>query len=161
MHTDQTDEEKREPAKRVPIWASQLVTDRGIDGRLYFHDDNSGTSKQIIFSVKGGQNIGVSEVRDLIGVLQREKAEIGVYISFAEPTREMRREAAEAGFYTSPGISASAGRKFPRIQLLTIRDLIEGAKSVQRPLTRDTTFKKAPRSRPDTPTNLTLNLSGE
>jgi adenine specific DNA methylase Mod len=105
-------------------------SDRGIDGRLYFHDDNSGSSRQIIFSVKGGHNIGVSEVRDLIGVLQREKAEIGVYISFEEPTKPMLREAAEAGFYTSPGSSGAEGGKYPRIQLLTIRDLLEGTKSV-------------------------------
>jgi DNA modification methylase len=137
--------------------------DRGIDGRLYFHDDNSGSSRQIIFSVKGGHNIGVSEVRDLIGVLQREKAEIGVYISFEEPTKPMLREAAEAGFYTSPGSSGAEGGKYPRIQLLTIRDLLEGTKSVQRPLlhARDTTFRRAPRSRPTPAANLTLNLTGE
>jgi site-specific DNA-methyltransferase (adenine-specific) len=129
---------------------------------LYFHDDNTGASKQIIFSVKSGQNIGVSEVRDLIGVLQREKAEIGVYISFEEPTKPMLREAAEAGFYTSPGSSGSAGGKYPRIQLLTIQDLLEGTKSVQRPLhVRDVTFRKAPRSRPTAATNLSLNLTGE
>jgi DNA modification methylase len=135
--------------------------DRGIDGRLYFHDDLTGDSKQIIFSVKGGHNIGVSEVRDLIGVLQREKAEIGVYISFEEPTKPMLREAAEAGFYTSPGSSGAEGGKYPRIQLLTIRDLLEGTKSVQRPRLhpRDTTFRRAPRSRPDAATNLTLNLT--
>ena len=134
--------------------------DRGIDGRLYFHDDNSGDSRQIIFSVKGGHNIGVSEVRDLIGVLQRERAEIGVYISFEEPTRPMLREAAEAGFYTSPGSSGSAGGKYPRIQLLSIKDLLEGTKSVQRPLhVRDTTFKKAPRSRPAAAENLDLPLT--
>lgn len=134
--------------------------DRGIDGRLYFHDDNSGTSKQIIFSVKGGQNIGVSEVRDLVGVLQREKAEIGVYISFEEPTRPMQREAAEAGFYTSPGASGAAGGKFPRIQLLTIKGLLEGTQRLQRPLfSRDVTFRKAPRSRSDAATNLTLDLA--
>jgi len=127
--------------------------DRGIDGRLYFHDDLTGDSKQIIFSVKGGHNIGVSEVRDLIGVLQRERAEIGVYISFEEPTKPMLREAAEAGFYTSPGSSGAEGGKYPRIQLLTIRDLLEGTKSVQRPLlhARDTTFRKAPPSRPPPP----------
>lgn len=129
--------------------------DRGIDGRLYFHEATGGESKQIIFSVKGGQNIGVSEVRDLIGVLQREKAEIGVYISFEEPTKPMLREAAEAGFYTS-----ADGSKYPRVQLLTIKDLLEGNKNVQRPLhVRDVTFKKAPRSRPDAATNLTLNLT--
>jgi DNA modification methylase len=129
--------------------------DRGIDGRLYFHDDRSGDSKQVIFSVKGGHNIGVSEVRDLIGVLQREKAEIGVYISFEEPTKPMQKEAAEAGFYTSPD-----GSRYPRLQLLTIKDLIEGNKRVERPLhVRDVTFKKAPRSRPAAATNLTLNLT--
>jgi DNA modification methylase len=135
--------------------------DRGIDGRLYFHDDNSGSSRQIIFSVKGGHNIGVSEVRDLIGVLQREKAEIGVYISFEEPTKPMQREAAEAGFYTSVGSSGAEGGKYPRIQLLTIRDLLEGTKSVQRPRLhdRDTTFRKAPRSRPTAAENLDLPLS--
>ena len=143
-----------------PIEAIKKGADRGIDGRLYFHDDNSGSSRQIVFSVKGGHNIGVSEVRDLIGVLQRERAEIGVYISFEEPTKPMLREAAEAGFYTSPGSSGAEGGKFPRIQLLTIRDLLEGTKSVQRPhlQPRDTTFRKAPRSRPSPAQNLTLDL---
>ena len=72
----------------------------------------------------------------------------------------MLREAAEAGFYTSPGSSGAEGGKFPRIQLLTIRDLLEGTKSVQRPHLhpRDTTFRKAPRSRPDAAANLELDL---
>jgi hypothetical protein len=137
-----------------PNEAIKKGADRGIDGRLYFHDDNSGTSKQIIFSVKGGQNIGVSEVRDLIGVLQRERAEIGVYISFEEPTKPMQREAAEAGFYTS-----ADGSKYPRLQLLTVKELLEGTRTVQRPLhVRDVTFRKAPRSRQAKAENLTLNL---
>ncbi len=84
------------------------------------------------------------------GVLQREKAEIGVYISFAEPTAPMRREAAEAGFYTS-----ADGSRYPRLQLLTIRGLIEGTQHLQRPLhVRDVTFKRAPRSRPSAALNL-------
>jgi site-specific DNA-methyltransferase (adenine-specific) len=129
--------------------------DRGIDGRLFFHDDRSGDSKQIIFSVKGGHNIGVSEVRDLIGVLQREKAEIGAYISFEEPTKPMQKEATEAGFYTS-----SDGTRYPRLQLLTIEGLLEGTQHLQRPLhVREVTFKKAPRSRGEVSTNLSLPLT--
>jgi len=140
-----------------PSEAIKKGADRGIDGRLFFHDDRSGDSKQIIFSVKGGRNIGVSEVRDLIGVLQREKADIGVYISFEEPTKPMQKEAAEAGFYTS-----ADGSRYPRLQLLTITDLLEGNRNVQRPLhVREVTFKKAPRSRPDAVQNLSLNLIGE
>jgi SAM-dependent methyltransferase len=140
-----------------PTEAIKKGADRGIDGRLYFHDDRSGDSKQIIFSVKGGQNIGVAEVRDLIGVLQREKAEIGVYISFAEPTKPMQKEAAEAGFYTS-----ADGSKYPRLQLLTIEGLLTGTQHLQRPLhVRDVTFKKAPKSRAAAPENLTLNLGSD
>jgi site-specific DNA-methyltransferase (adenine-specific) len=131
--------------------------DRGIDGRIFFHEATGGDSKQIIFSVKGGHNIGVAEVRDLIGVLQREKADIGVYISFAEPTKPMLREAAEAGFYTS-----ADGSKYPRVQLLTIRGLLEGTQRLERPLhVRDVTFKKAPRARAAAAQNLTLALSHE
>ena len=40
-------------------------------------------------------------VRDLRGVIEREKAEIGVLLSFEEPTAGMRAEAADAGFYES------------------------------------------------------------
>lgn len=131
-------------------------SDRGIDGRKYFHDDRSGKSKQIIFSVKGGRNIGVSEIRDLIGVLQREQAEIGVYISFEEPTKHMLREAAEAGFYSSP-----ASGKYPRIQLLSIKDLLLDGKRVEFPRLLDATFKKAPKHRAAPAENLSLTLSDE
>ena len=54
--------------------------DRGIDGRLYFHDDSNGETKQIIFSVKAGK-VQSSHVRDLVGVINRENAQIGVLIS--------------------------------------------------------------------------------
>ena len=81
--------------------------DRGIDGRLYFHTDK-GKTQQIIFSVKAGQNINVAHVRDLRGVIEREKAAIGVLITMEEPTKPMTKEAAEAGFYkvNRPSISA-------------------------------------------------------
>jgi site-specific DNA-methyltransferase (adenine-specific) len=129
--------------------------DRGIDGRIYFHEARSSDSKQIIFSVKGGRNVGVTEVRDLLGVLQRERADIGVYISFAEPTKPMVREAAEAGFYTSQD-----GSKYPRVQLLTIKGLLSGTQRLERPLhVQDVTFKKAPLSRPAPAQNLSLDLT--
>lgn len=126
--------------------------DRGIDGRLYFHDDESGKSKQIIFSVKAG-GVSVPQIRDLVGVLAREKAEIGVFLCFEEPTRPMLREAAEAGLYKS-----SDGTTYPRVQVLTIQQILDG-KQPEYPLhRRDATFKKAPRSRPAPAENLTLPL---
>ena len=116
--------------------------DRGIDGRLYFHDEGrGGKTKQIIFSVKAG-HVTVSHIRDLVGVINREKAQIGAFLSLDPPTSPMRKEAASAGFYESPW------GKHPRIQLLTIEALL-GGKSVDYPQGADVTFKKAQRVRYD------------
>jgi len=113
--------------------------DKGIDGRLYFHDDESKVAKQVVFSVKAGK-VAVSQVRDLRGVLEREKAAIGVFISLEEPTRAMVAEAAGSGFYDSPW-----GTTHPRLQLLTVGELLAG-KKVDRPPSRgDVTFERAPR----------------
>jgi len=132
--------------------SSKKGADRGIDGRLYFHDDDSGQSKQIIFSVKGG-GVSVPQIRDLRGVIEREKAEIGVFLSFEAPTKPMLKEAAEAGFYKSSDRSS-----YPRLQILTIEEILKG-KQPEYPLhRRDATFKKAPRSRPDAAKNLLLPL---
>lgn len=116
--------------------------DKGIDGKLYFHDEAEGAqTKLIVFSVKAG-NVTASHLRDLRGVLEREDAAIGVLISMESPTKAMRTEAATAGFYTSPGWK----KKYPRIQLLTIAELLKG-EEVQRPPRDDRTFRKAPTSR--------------
>lgn len=115
--------------------------DRGIDGRIYFHDaPKAGKTKQIILSVKGGHT-SVKDVRDLLGVVQRENAEVGVLLTLEEPTRPMRSEAAGAGFYKSP-----LGGKYPRLQILTIEQLLTGQR-IDYPAASqqvDVTFKKAP-----------------
>lgn len=114
--------------------------DKGIDGRLFFHDAGTGgKTKQIIFSVKAGHLVP-NYLRDLRGVLDREQAEIGVLLTFETPTAGMRAEAASAGFYESPW-----GR-FPRIQMLTVGQLM-GGKTVKYPhLTGgNVTHRQAPR----------------
>ncbi|CAN5826768.1 site-specific DNA-methyltransferase [soil metagenome] len=114
--------------------------DRGIDGRLYFHDEGaSGKTKQIILSVKAGKT-GPDHIRDLRGVLGREDAAIGVLISMQEPTQPMKKEIASAGFYESPW------GKHPKLQILTIQDLLNGKKIDYPPAGQvDRTFKKAPK----------------
>ena len=126
--------------------------DRGIDGRLYFHDNTKGDSKQILFSVKAG-GVTVSQIRDLRGTLEREKAEIGVFLCFEAPTRPMMKEAAEAGFYTSPD-----GTKYPRMQVLTVQQLLNGQQVEYPRYARDNTFKQAPRSRAAAAENMSLPL---
>jgi DNA modification methylase len=134
-------------------WALSLVgarpteekkgADRGIDGRLYFHDENKRDrkTKQIIFSVKAG-HVQSAYVRDLRGVIDREDAQIGVLICMEAPTKPMLKEAAEAGFYKPPGLED----RYPRIQILTIEELLAG-KGVAYPRLLEVTFKKAPKAR--------------
>ena len=119
--------------------------DKGIDGRLYFFVE-PGKAEQIIFSVKAG-HVTASHVRDLHGVVDREKAAIGVLISLEEATQPMRSEAADGGFYTSKELG---NPKYPRIQLLTIEDIFSG-KKVECPHSVSSrevnpTFKQAPKS---------------
>ena len=123
--------------------------DKGIDGRLYFFDEPDATkTKQIIFQVKAGQT-GPADVRDLRGVIERENAEIGVLITLKEPTREMRSEAAAAGFYVPP---VTLNEKYPRIQILTVSELLQG-KRVEYPARSNITFRKAPKAKRRSPNN--------
>jgi hypothetical protein len=109
--------------------------DRG--GRINFFDEKGGRVKKIIISVKAGKP-QVSHVRDLVGTVQREKGAIGVLITMQPPTEPMKREAADAGLYHSPGW----GRHYPTIQLLTVADLLAG-KGIEYPHATGLTFKKA------------------
>lgn len=123
--------------------------DQGIDGRLYFHDEAEGNkTKQVIFSVKGGHT-SVRDIRDLRGVIEREKAEIGVLLTLQDSTQPMRTEAAGAGFYTSPW------GKHSRLQIITIAELLNNKRVDMPPLRQvNITFKKAPKARgeePETP----------
>jgi len=118
--------------------------DKGIDGRLYFHDEGAGgETKQIILSVKAGK-LHANHIRDLRGVIEREKAEIGVLISLDEPTKPMRVEAASAGLYKSP-----QNQSYPRLQILTIGDILNNGKGIEYGGTKQTnvTVKKAGRAK--------------
>jgi site-specific DNA-methyltransferase (adenine-specific) len=55
-------------------------------------------------------------IRDLRGVIEREGAAIGVFLTLTEPSRPMITEAAGAGQFTLPGTDLSV----PRIQIVTI-----------------------------------------
>ncbi len=110
-------------------WACSLVgaqpyqqkkkgADGGIDGIKYFVDDSKDW-KSILVSVKGGA-VSVPMVRDLRGVIERENATIGLFVTLNEPTKPMETEALKAGFYS---IGSS---RYPRIQVITIKELLDG-----------------------------------
>jgi DNA modification methylase len=118
--------------------------DHGIDGRLFFHDEpRGGETKEIILSVKAG-HAGVSHLRDLGHVVDREGAVIGVLLTMQEPTQPMKAEAAGAGFYTH----SITGKRYPKLQILTVEDLL-AKKLIDRPYATEptATFKAPPDAR--------------
>lgn len=105
----------------VPFGGKKKGADGGIDGHIFFRSSAKTVEKAIV-SVKGGANIGVRDIRELISVVDRERAKIGIYISLEPHTEPMKKEAASAGLYDGPT------GKVPKIQLFTIQELFAGKK---------------------------------
>jgi len=115
--------------------------DKGIDGKIVFQGDAPGIFENVVISVKAG-HVTANHVRDLRGVVERDKAAIGVLISMEETTKPMQTEAVTAGFFESK----TWGKKYPKVQLLTIADLLSGKKIDMPPIKQvGATFKKAER----------------
>lgn len=97
-------------------------SDRGVDGVITFVDEADGAVKKALVQVKSGK-VKSGDLRDLRGVMERERAALGVFITLEPPTAEMETEATAAGFYHSPGWN----RDYPRLQILTIAALLADA----------------------------------
>ncbi|MDS3860106.1 DNA methyltransferase [Thermosynechococcaceae cyanobacterium BACA0444] len=120
-------------------WACSLVNaqpykgkrkgaDGGIDGQIFFTDFVNGKPeiRKIIVSVKGGENVSLTMLKDLIATVASNKAELGLFITLANPTKPMLKEAANAGFY-----QAGNGKAYPKIQVLTIAGLLDGSQRAE------------------------------
>ena len=96
--------------------------DTGIDGYIYFKflnkEENKYKDGESIIQVKGGK-VGVRDIRELAQVVKREEAQIGIFISLNEPTRNMKEEAVREGFFRE------GCRK---IQIITIEELLDDKK---------------------------------
>jgi site-specific DNA-methyltransferase (adenine-specific) len=113
--------------------------DKGIDGKIVFQGDATGVFENVVLSVKAG-HLMANHVRDLRGVVDREKAAIGVLISMEDPSKPMKTEAISAGFYESK----TWGKKYPKIQLLSVENILDGYKIEMPPIRQvEATFKKA------------------
>lgn len=99
--------------------SASKVADHGIDGVIY---NQKGQGKYYVglVQVKSG-NVKPSDIRDLRGVIEREKADYGVFLTLKEATRDMKVEAVEAGF-----LDTAWGDKIPKLQILTIQELLDG-----------------------------------
>ena len=121
-----------------PFAGKKKGADGGIDGLIYFRSDAKTTERAIV-SVKGGDNVSVPMIRDLKGVMEREKAPIGIFLTLVPPTRPMETEAASAGFYTL------GERRYPRLQIITIEQALSGAKPAIPLVDTGAAFKRASR----------------
>ncbi len=113
--------------KQFEMWAVRKVGgvpqpdksgDKGVDGRVYFGDQNK-EHQYAVCQVKGG-HLTPAAIRDFAHVIQREKAAMGFFICLETPTKGMYAEAEEIGFFDSP-----SGRKIPKLQIRTIKELLE------------------------------------
>jgi site-specific DNA-methyltransferase (adenine-specific) len=123
------------------LFKSPKGADGGIDGLIYFNEGDK-LPKKIIVSVKGGENVSRTMVADLKNAVEREKAQLGLFVTLTPPTAPMKTEASAAGFYESP-----LGLSFPKIQILTVSGLLAGNEQARFPdFSRGgLTFKQAQR----------------
>ena len=109
-------------------WAVTLVggkyndkkgADRGKDGVIQLWD-MSGSYREGVIQVKGGNGLNLSNVRDFAHVIENNKAVFGIMIAQKEPTKEMKLIAEAMGYADWPG-----NRKIPRYQILTTEGILE------------------------------------
>lgn len=108
--------------------------DQGIDGLMFVYSSKTKTDK-VVVSVKGG-GTGVKDVRDLVGVLDREKSPMGIFITLQHPSGPMLKEAASAGSFKCDFGS------YPRVQVFTIEELLSGKQPRLPPQNADATIKR-------------------
>ena len=115
--------------------------DSGVDGYINFFDDNSGKAKRIIVQVKSG-HVNRGMIATLKGDMERENAAIGIFITLEQPTEPMIQEAIAAGFYEPESL---AGNQYPKVQVITIEQLLSGSQIQYPRFGSAATFKPAPR----------------
>ena len=78
-----------------PFGGHKRGPDRGIDGLIYFKKGRRKSGFAIV-QVKGGETVAREMIASLRGTMEREGADIGIFICHAKPTTGMIREALDA-----------------------------------------------------------------
>ena len=95
-------------------------------------------SSRALVSIEAGADGGVSRIRDLCGVIERDVAAIGVFLTFTPPTRPMIAEAA-AGPFEEAGLDS-----VPRIRIVAVEQtMTHRDRAIVLPARRDDAFKRA------------------
>ncbi len=110
--------------------------DKGIDGTAFFLT-GKGENAKVVFQVKSG-TVGRGDVSKLNNDRTREGAELAVFLTLQPPTQGMKSEASAAGFYEHNLMD----RNYPRIQIVTIAEIVEQHKRLDIPMSLEV-LKKA------------------
>ena len=124
-----------------PAQDKKKGADKGIDGYMYFIDDDSGRAKKIVIQVKSGK-VNFGYIQALKGAVEEENAAIGALITLQEPTKPMKEAAAAAGLYVPEHFP---DKHYPRVQILTIEEILNGKQLEYPRVAPEVTFKKAER----------------
>jgi len=139
--------------EQFELWALTLVgampqggvqkkgADKGVDGVITFTGAD-GKPETCIVSVKSG-GVGAAMIDQLRGAMEAHRAAMGLFVTLEEPTGPMKAGAAAAGYYHS----AVSGKDYPRVQILSIRELLEEGRKPQLPLLILPTYQRAERVR--------------
>ena len=113
--------------------------DSGVDGLIFFHDDNSGSPKKILIQVKSGK-VGRRDIATLRGDMEAQNAVIGVFVTLTEPTKPMKDQAFDAGMYIPVEFKSTP---VSAIQIITAQEILDG-RGVEYYALQRATFEDAP-----------------
>ena len=103
---------------------TRRTADGGIDGRLYFDMPGERDIQSMALEVKGGRHVGINILRELRGVLEDDRSLMAGLIVMHPPGD---RQAATFGrFRADAGDLKVHGRPYPRMQMLTVQEILEG-----------------------------------
>ena len=101
---------------------AKQVGDRGTDGVIRSLNGAKGKAAggRVRVSVKGGENVNPGMVRDLVGTVESQQAEMGVLILMVPPTTGMVEAASHSGSF----VWSVNGQSFPKVQIITVPELL-------------------------------------
>lgn len=105
---------------------AKKTNDGGIDGRIYFSSPNEKDLQVMKLEVKGGKHIGVSIIRELAGILANDCCAMVGLITM-EPIKGRKLTNFQKEAYSAGELDVM-GSKYPRMQFLSVPEIIEGKK---------------------------------
>ncbi|MDE2776520.1 MAG: site-specific DNA-methyltransferase [Chloroflexota bacterium] len=102
------------------------TADDGIDGRIYFDMPGEDVLQCLALEVKGGTNVGIAAIGYLGAVLRYDNVQMAGLIILHEPGKQQEKNFKQK--MALVGEIEIEGRIYPRMQMLTVREILDGAR---------------------------------